>query len=264
VFLELDAMKNEHVVYIKIGRGLGSPNDETLWTTEAWYTLNRIPTPVHPVQPVGRPINALTARERAEGFRMLFDGKSLTGFGGWKKSSTPKGWQVQNGELRFVPGVEAGDIRTSEQFGNFELRLEWQVQKGGNSGIMYRSTEDHDYPWETGPEMQVLDDDLHPDGRSTLTSAGSCYGLYARSRDVARPAGEWNEARLVIRGSHVEHWLNGYKIVEYELGSQAWKDLVSKSKFASMPDYGKREKGFIVLQDHGDPVAFRSIRIRKL
>jgi hypothetical protein len=172
----------------------------------------------------------------------------------------PEGWEVLDGALaRTGPG---GDIVTRETFGDFELSIDWRVQPGGNSGIFFRVGEEHAFVWETGPEMQVLDNELHPDGRDPKTSAGADYALHAPAWDTTRPPGRWNRARLVVAGTHVEHWLNGEKLLEYELGSEDWEARVAASKFASMPDYGRRASGHIALQDHGDPVAYRNIRIR--
>ena len=174
----------------------------------------------------------------------------------------PRGWQVIDGALTRVDS--AGDIVTTKQYGNFELALEWQVARGGNSGIFYRVSEDSDHPWRSGPEMQVLDDAGHPDGRSPLTSAGALYGIYPATPGVVRPAGEWNSVRLVLNGNHVEHWLNGVKVVEAELGSPDWESRVKRSKFGEMPRYGRNASGHIGLQDHGDRVAYRNIKIRPL
>jgi hypothetical protein len=157
-----------------------------------------------------------------------------------------------------------GDIITTRQYGDFELQLEWKISPGGNSGIMYRVTEDAEATYETGPEMQVLDDARHADGGSPLTSAGSCFGLYPAPRGVVKPAGEWNAARILVRGSHVEHWLNGVKLLEYELGSEDWAARVAGSKFGQWPGYGKAARGYIALQDHGDEVAYRNIKLREL
>jgi hypothetical protein len=157
-----------------------------------------------------------------------------------------------------------GDIMTSEQFENFELELEWKIQGAGNSGVMFRVTEDADATYHTGAEMQVLDDAGHRDGQSRLTSAGSNFALHPSPAGVVKPAGEWNAARLVANGAHVEHWLNGQKMVEYELWTPQWDSLVAASKFAQWPGYGKNRRGHIVLQDHGDTVAYRNIRIRVL
>jgi len=264
VFLELP-LKPNHVVYIKLGRGLATAGEEMLWTTEAWYTLNRIPNKRHSVSAQARPVNQLTPEESREGFKLLFDGKSADQWRGWKKQVLPTKWKVVDGELRITPGPgSGGDIITKEQFGDFDLRLEWKVEKAGNSGIFIRSDESKQLVWSTGMEMQVLDDDLHPDGRSILTSAGSHYAMHARTRDVVRPAERWNEVRIVCKGKDVTFWLNGFKVVEYTIGSQDWIDRKAKSKFASLPDYGNAPVGHIALQDHGNRVSFRNIRIRKL
>ena len=194
-------------------------------------------------------------------WRSLFDGSTTSGWRGYRKDSVA-GWQVVDGALtRVGPG---GDIMTTEQFANFELELEWKVAPGGNSGIMYRVTEAAANPYETGPEMQVLDDSGHADGRSRLTSAGAAYGLYPAPEGVVKPAGEWNAVRLVVNGNDVEHWLNGQKIVAYQIGSPDWEAKVKGSKFADWPGFGRAARGHIVLQDHGDRVAYRGIRIREL
>jgi hypothetical protein len=193
---------------------------------------------------------------------VLFDGRSLQAWRGFRRESVPAGWQVVSGELTRVG--EAGDLITRDQFGDFELELEWKVTEGGNSGIMYRVTEEGEATYETGPEMQVLDDARHKDGATRLTSAGSAYGLYAAPAGVVKPAGEWNAVRIVVRGDQVEHWLNGTRVVEYRLGSPDWEAKVAASKFSRWPGYGRAASGHIALQDHGDRVAYRDIRIRKL
>lgn len=206
--------------------------------------------------------NTLTEQERAEGWRLLFDGRTTEGWRGYRGEATPAGWQAVDGTLARV--AAATDIVTVEQFADFELALDWMVAPGGNSGIMFRVVETADPAYHTGPEFQILDNAAHPDGQSPLTSTGSNYALHAPVKDVARPAGEWNSARLVVRGNHVEHWLNGTMIVTYELGSADWQRLVAGSKFRDMPGYGRARRGHIALQDHGDAVAFRNIRLRLL
>lgn len=196
------------------------------------------------------------------GWKSLFDGKTTAGWRGYRSKTMPAGWQVVDGALTRVDS--AGDIITNEKYGNFELALEWKVAPGGNSGIFYRVGEDSDYAWRSGLEMQVLDDARHPDGRSPLTSAGSLYAIYPAPRGVVRPAGEWNAVRIVVNGHHIEHWLNGVKVVEAELGSPDWEARVKQSKFATMPGYGRTATGYIGLQDHGDRVAYRNVRIRLL
>lgn len=206
--------------------------------------------------------NALTDAERRAGWILLFDGRTLDGWRGYNRAELPEGWAVRDGALaRVGPG---GDIITESQYGDFELALEWKVGPGGNSGIFYRAEEGHEWIYQSAPEMQVLDDAGHPDGRDPLTSAGASYGLYPAPRGVVRAAGEWNEARIVAVGHRVEHWLNGVKIVEYELGSREWEERVAASKFAEWPAYGRARRGHIGLQEHGDPVWFRSIKIRPI
>jgi len=208
------------------------------------------------------PLNALTAQERAAGWRLLFDGKTTQGWRGYKQDSVPPGWKVVEGALTRVDA--ASDIITREKFKNFELTLEWNIAAAGNSGIFYRASEDDDAIYWNAPEMQVLDDAGHPDGKSRLTSAGAAYDMYPSSPGAVKPAGQWNEARLVVKGNHVEHWLNGVKVVEYELGSADWMAKLKESKFASHPHYGRNATGYIGLQDHGDRVAYRNIKIRVL
>ena len=190
----------------------------------------------------------------------LFDGRSTASWRGFRQAGIPDGWKVIDGALTRDAG--GGDIITVDQFANFELALEWRIAEGGNSGIMYRVTEAAASPALSGPEMQVLDNARHSDGQSPLTSAGACYGLYAPSHDVTRPAGSWNQARVVANGSHVEHWLNGVKVVEYQLGSDEWLARVQTSPYRDAPGYGRARIGHLALQDHADRVAFRSIKIK--
>lgn len=204
----------------------------------------------------------LTAAERAAGWRLLFDGQTLAGWRSLKSDKPPPGWRAANGEL--IRDGEGGDLLTAEQFADFELALEWRIAEGGNSGILFRVRTDHDEVWETGPELQLLDNARHPDGRNPLTSAGANYALHAPSRDATRPPGEWNDTRLLAQGAQVRHWLNGVPVVEYELWSEDWEARVAASKFAELPHYGRARRGHIALQDHGDLVAFRNLRIRPL
>jgi len=208
-------------------------------------------------------LNTLTAAERGAGWRLLFDGRTTTGWRNFRSQSIGSGWQVVDGGLtRAEPG--AGDIISRDKFKDFELSLEWKIASGGNSGIFYRASEDEDAIYWTAPEMQVLDDAHHPDGASRLTSAGANYGIDSSPPGIVKPAGEWNQVRLVVNGHHVEHWLNGVKVVEYELGSPAWEEKVKASKFAPHVHFGRNTEGYIGLQDHGDWVSFRNIKIRAL
>ncbi|HET7273997.1 MAG TPA: DUF1080 domain-containing protein [Longimicrobiaceae bacterium] len=205
-------------------------------------------------------MNTLTEAERTEGWTLLFDGVTTRGWRGFRQDSMTDGWQALDGALTRVG--DGGDIITVDQYGDFELSLEWMVEPGGNSGVIYHVTEEADQTYETGPEMQVLDDAGHADGQSRLTAAGSNFALYPARAGAVKAAGEWNHARIVVEGPHVEHWLNGVKVVEYELWSPEWEARVADSKFAQWPGYGMAKRGHIALQDHGDRVSYRNIKIR--
>jgi len=208
--------------------------------------------------------NRLSEAEAAEGFELLFDGESLEAWRGYGRDDIPAGWRAVDGALAYEPGAGGGDIITRDTFTDFDLRLEWKVEPSGNSGVMYGVVEGPEWSYHSGPEMQVLDNSGHADGGNPLTSAGAAYGLYAPSADVTRPVGDWNEARIVRRGNRVEHWLNGTRIVEYEIGTGEWEALIAGTKFAQWPDFGAHHEGHIALQDHGDRVSFRNLRIRRL
>ena len=212
----------------------------------------------------------LTAEERAAGWRLLFDGASTQGWRGFKKPGFPaKGWLVDNARLKHVasggqPTADSGDIITIETFDDFDLRFEWTVAPGGNSGVKYLVTEERDGP--IAHEYQIIDDAKHPDaliGPNRTTAA--LYDVIAPAANKPlKPAGSLNEGRILLRGLHVEHWLNGAKVVEYELGSAALKTAKAQSKFKDVPGWEDKLKGHILLQDHGDEVSFQNIRIREL
>jgi hypothetical protein len=208
------------------------------------------------------PQNMLTADEQALGFRLLFDGNSGKGWRGYRQATLPAGWQVVDGALTRV--AAAGDIVSTDEFANFELRLQWRIERGGNSGIMYRVSEDLENSYESGPEMQVLDDANNREGADPLTAAGANYGLYPATPGHSRPAGEWNDVRIVVDGARVEHWLNGTRVTAYELWSPDWKGRVAATKFRQWPTFGLNKSGRIALQDHDNRVSYRSIRIRTL
>ena len=194
---------------------------------------------------------------------VLFDGKTVKGLRGYKQSGFPDSWEVVDGTLKTVPG-HGIDLISHQINKNFELELEWKVPKGGNSGIFYFATEEGNYIWQSAPEMQVVDDEKHTDGKNTLTSAGALYALIAPSTNVVKPVGEFNQVRIKVKNNHVEHWLNGTKIVEYVYGSDMMWDLVAKSKFNKMPLFAKASEGHIGLQgDHG-LIWYKNIRIRRL
>lgn len=194
---------------------------------------------------------------------VLFDGERVTGLRGYKQVGFPNSWEIVDGTLKTIPGYGV-DLISEHIYNNFELELEWKVPEGGNSGIFYFATEEGDYIWQTAPEMQVLDDKKHSDGKNTLTSAGALYAMIAPPKSVVNPVGEFNQVRIKVKDNHVEHWLNGTKVVEYEYQSDAMWDLVAKSKFNTMPLFAKASEGHIGIQgDHGE-IWYRNIRIRKL
>jgi 3-keto-disaccharide hydrolase len=208
-------------------------------------------------------IAADPADKGAGPWRALLEDHSAPAWRGWKEPGLPAGWRVSGGVLSKDGPVD--DLVTEQSFGNFELELEWKIGKGGNSGIFYRGTREYDHVYWSGPEYQLLDDANAPDGKSRLTAAAAAYAIYPSPAGVVLPFDHWNTTRIVIRGDHVEHWLNGHKLVEYELKSPDWKSRVAASKFAAYPHYGLAPTGLIGLQgDHPGTLAIRGIRIREL
>jgi hypothetical protein len=209
------------------------------------------------------PNNSLSDAEKAAGWVLLFDGKNAgASLRGYKRADLPAEWKVEDGCI--VLRGTGGDIVTKDQFKDFEFSCDWNVAPGGNSGIMWHVSEEFSYPWETGPEMQVLDDERHGDGKSRLTSAGACYALYPAPEGAVRPAGEWNTAVIRVEGPKVTYLLNGVKTAEFDMSSQEWKDRIKGSKFASMPNFASRPSGHIALQDHGDVVKYRNLKVRPI
>jgi hypothetical protein len=246
-----------------------SMRSENAWRTAgAPSAYNpRMKTFVAAVLVLGSVVNAqmpmLTSAEKADGWKLMFDGKSLAGWRGYKTETPPAGWQAVNGEL-VRQSAEGGDLMTVEQYGDFEMRFEWKITQNGNSGIIYRASTTEPYPWHTGPEYQILHNAGHADGKNPITSAGSNYAVNEPVKDATRPVGEWNEGRIVAKGNHVEHWLNGVKVVEYEIGSADWNARVKKSKFGKIPPYATVKRGHIALQEHGAVVNYRNLKIKPL
>lgn len=273
IHLRIAGLKAGYVVYLRLADRLRAESGDKLWTAEAWYTLNRIPGG----SPATAPVQAA-----GDGWRDLFDGKTLSGwrnYGG--DESVVHKWTVQNGTLSLVQdgvfpmwdmiksamfGGPGGDlVYYREKFRDFELSLQWKISPGGNSGIFYLvKDETENVSWRTGIEMQVLDNDGHDDGQIHTHRAGDLYDLIAAEPETVRPPGEWNDVLIRVKDNLIEHWLNGVKVVSIKRGSEQWNTLVAASKFAAMPGYGKSEEGYIALQDHGDPVWFRAIRVREL
>jgi hypothetical protein len=197
------------------------------------------------------------------GWRVLFDGKSLDNWRGYKGATVPSGWHVAHGTL--AKDAPVADIVSKDEFGDFELELDWRIGDGGNSGIFYRGTEEYDHIYWSAPEYQLLDDLKAADNKTRLTCAGAAYALYPSPAGHLKPIGEWNTTRIIAKGRHVEHWLNGVKLLEYELQSPDWEAKVKASKFGEWPNYGRAARGHIALQgDHAGSLAFQNIRIREL
>jgi len=195
-------------------------------------------------------------------WRSLLEDHSAPAWRGWKEPGLPAGWHVEGGVLTKDGKVD--DLVTSDSFGNFELELEWMIGKAGNSGIFYRGTREYDHIYWSAPEYQLLDDENTEDGKSRLTAAGSVYALYGVPAGVVAQFDHWNTTRLVVKGNHVEHWLNGKKVVAYDLKSADWKSRVAASKFSAYPNYGLAAAGLIGIQgDHPGTLAIRAIRIRE-
>jgi len=222
------------------------------------------------------PDNTLTAAEQKAGWKLLFNGAAIDQWRGYKMETVPPGWAIEGGALVHTPPVRdpqtnvrprTQDVISAEQYADFDFKFDWQLAAAGpagNSGVMYYVVEGGDASYYSGPEYQLLDNARHPDGKSPLTSTGACYALYPPSRDASKPIGEWNQSRIVSSKGHVEHWLNGEKVVEYDLGSPEWLAKVAGSKFKEWKEFGLARKGHLALQQHGARIAFKNLRILDL
>jgi hypothetical protein len=211
---------------------------------------------------------ALTDEEQKAGWKLVFDGVSTKGWRGLGRKEFPaQGWEVADGCLHHKAKGGGGDITLNDPYENFELSIEWKAAKSANSGIKYRVAESPGGTSAFGCEYQILDDEHAAEGKSKggKVSAGSLYELFAPSdKKKVKPTGEFNQTRILVQGDHAEHWLNGEKIVEFEFNSDAWKAAVAQSKFRSSTTFGQTKKGQIALQDHGDEVWYRNVKIREL
>ena len=219
--------------------------------------------------------NTLSQNEIDEGWTLLFDGKSTEHWRGYHTEGFPeKGWIIEKGTLHVLGSGKGeagggGDIITRKKYKNFELSLEWIVSEGGNSGIFYLAQEKPDQPiWKSAPEMQILDNAKHPDanlGVDGNRAAGALYDLIPAKPQTAKPSGEWNHVKILVFKGTVVHWMNGENVLEYHLWTSDWTDMVANSKFKDYQDFvNTAEEGYIGLQDHGDDVWFRNIKIREL
>jgi len=258
VFLNIDGLKEKgHIAFVHCHQSLQSKSNQFLWATEAWLTMNEIPAKDGPMptRRVDQP------SEPVQGNKLT---NSMSNFQGWNRDTVPSAWTLKNGILSFTPGSEGGDIRTVKKYKNFDLSFDWKVGPAGNSGVMYFAQDrPGQYPWQCAPEYQILDNTKHVDGRNPLTSAGAMYALVRPDFDYTRPVGEWNTSRIVAKNGVIEHWLNHKLMVKVDMNSQAFRDLVAQSKFQDMPEFGKFTEGYLVFQDHGDPVSYRNITIKE-
>lgn len=223
--------------------------------------------------------NTLTAEEQAAGWELLFDGSSLEQWRGYRKDHVPEShWAIEDGTIRKIATakvplmadgqpVDGGDIITIEKFENFEFSFEWKVSPAANSGIKYNVVEEMSDGNPLGFEYQVLEDEGHPDakmGSGTNRTAAGLYDLISPTNKEVKPIGEWNHGRIIFNGNHGEHWLNGKKVLEYDLDTPRMDSLIAASKYAPIENFGKKRTGHIVLQDHSDDVWYRSLKVRKL
>ena len=215
-------------------------------------------------------LNTLTSAEKKSGWKLLFDGKTTSGWHTYG-AKTVRGWEVKDGELVALgqAGHEgsANDIVTEREFENFELSLEWKISPTGNSGIFFNVVEEpkkYATVYATGPEYQLVDDIGFPEKLENWQKSGANYGMHPPSRSVIKPVGEYNLTRLVVNKGHVEHWLNGVKVVEYQLWTPEWESLIKKGKWTEFPAYGRSKRGRIALQDHGSKIWFKNIKIKEL
>jgi cytochrome c len=277
VFLELEGMKSNHVIYVHLKNQFVSEKNHSLWSTEGWYTMNILPTNelgFKSMAPEGIGVNQLTQEEKNLGWKLLFDGISFEGWRGYKKDEVTDVWRIEDGAMTLDTIMTSdgrwtiegyNDIITKREYENFELILDWKIQNCGNSGIFYlvKETGDFQEAYFTGPEMQILDNVCHLDGKVPTHRAGDLYDIINSNITSVKSAGEWNRARILVNNGHVEHWLNGYKVVEFKLWNAEWDEMVSNSKFKDWP-FAKTKSGHISLQEHNDKVWFRNIKLREL
>ncbi len=278
VFLELDGMKEDHMIYVHLDKNFISRDGKQLWSNEAWYTMNKIPKNKPGFVAEERMpwiTNGLTAAEKADGWELLFDGQSLEHFRNMKKQSIGKSWIIDDGAIHLNAkqnekgqwrAEDGGDLITQKQYENFEFTCEWKINNCGNSGIMFNVLESDsvNYVWESGPEMQVLDNVCHPDTKYVTHRAGDLYDMIESKYPASLPAGSWNQVRIKSLNGEVEFWLNGLKVVEFEMFTDEWEAMIADSKFKTMKHFGQYKKGHISLQDHSDKVWYRNIKIKEL
>jgi len=214
------------------------------------------------------PANQLTEAQKSEGWKLLFDGQTMNGWRTFKNKENNT-WEVLDGTLHCksssdTTATQRADIITTEMYANYELSFDFKIAPQGNSGLIYRVTEEFEVPYASGPEYQIIDDIGYPGELKDVNKTGANYDVQVAENKTLNPAGEWNTGKLVVNTNHVEHWVNGVKVLEYEFASDDWKAKVAASKWKEYPGYGKATSGYIDLQDHGSEVWFRNIMIKNL
>lgn len=208
-------------------------------------------------------INTLSPEEKADGWQMLFNGQDLTNWRIYGSTAKPlAGWKIEEGILKKLQGIPGGNIITKRKYNDFTLIWEWKITKNGNNGIKYLVTEERKNA--PGPEFQILDDNGHPDSKKgAIRQTGALYDIFPPVADkYVKPIGEWNRSRIIVQGKHVEHWINGSRVLEYDLESTELLSAIAKSKFSRVKDFGKKIEGHIMLTDHIDECSFRNMKIR--
>ena len=245
VFLEIDGLKDKHVIYIRLKDKFISSNGNSLWSPECWYTMNIVPKNnmgISKPAPFSIANNTLTPIEKQQGWELLFDGKNISNFRNFKKQTLGSAWVIDDEAIHLNAKrdpnggwqvVDGGDIITDKAYENFDLKLEWKISNCGNSGIMFNVVEDekYDYVWLTGPEMQVLDNSCHPDTRYETHRAGDLYDMIATKYVTVKPAGEWNKVRIISKDGQVQFYLNGYEVVKFQMHTDEWLEMIKNSKF---------------------------------
>lgn len=217
--------------------------------------------------------NTLSAEEIAAGYTLLFDGNSMDSWRNFQKETIGQSWKADQGAIVLVTvtsgdkrrALDGGDLVSKERYENFDFTIDWKISECGNSGIMWGVQEaDFEKPYHTGPEMQVLDNTCHPDAKIHMHRAGDLYDMIPCSEETVKPAGVWNTSRIRTENGQTTFWLNGTKVVEFTMFDEQWKEMVANSKFKQWPGFGTFREGHLCIQDHGDPVQFRNIKIKEL
>lgn len=212
--------------------------------------------------------NTLTAAEKKAGWKLLFDGKTTTNWQGYNRPEVPAEWKIADGVISFNPDNDADnrpkDLTTKAVYKDFDLSLEWKISQNGNSGVIFNVVESYPEPYMSGFEMQVLDNEGHPDGKIIKHRAGDLYDLVSSTSEPVKPVGQWNHAEVISKHGHYTFFLNGVKINQFTMHDANWDKLVAASKFKQWPEFGKATKGKICLQAHGNQVSFRSVKIKVL